>query len=501
MKRLLLCFLTVLFASAAVHAQLRSLDEAKAIAADFLGNESVETVCRTSDYCVFQTNGRQGFVVVSLHSESARSIIGFSTESNWHADQIPHALSEVLNYQACLKSTALLNGRRAQSDSKVDILPLLTCHWHQESPYNDLSPVITDGNVKTVAGCVAIAAAQITYYWRRDNPEYTLKDTPTYIYGSAPVTEVIPKGSPNNWNLIRDSYTSEDSPESRAAAAQLCYVLGTTSYLNYGSSTGGSVFDASNAMYSQFRLRSSYTTRAKCTQEQWETILYGELSCGRPVMCGGDDNSGGHAFVLDGYDSKTNLYHFNFGWGGSGDGYYPVDDSEESMGGFYVGQNIVYNIHPNTRKIHTSIDSHIVYGKTNQLEATVLVTNNSTLPISSLCLYVSSNTSALDESAEVLWQSDSPVSNDGVEYSISVSVPLSLEIGNYTLYLTDESRTVLTKAAIEVTTDINDISFDNPSNVQIYNVNGIRVSDAQHKGMYILRDGKRRFKVAYPFIR
>lgn len=494
--RLLFNLLTLFLVSVTLHAQVRPLDEAKAIAADFLGNKSVEVVSHTSDYCVFQTSGRKGFVVVSLHSEAARSVIGFSTESNWNTDQIPPALSEVLKHQACLKSAAILKGRRAQTDSKTDIEPLLTCHWHQNSPYNDLSPVIADGNVKTVAGCVAIAAAQITYYWRRDNPEYTLRDTPTYIYGGAPVTEVIPKGSPNNWNLIRDRYTSSDSPESRAAAAQLCYVLGTTSYLNYASSTGGSIFDASNAMYSQFRLRSSYITRAKCTQEQWETILYGELNMGRPVMCGGIDE-GGHAFVLDGYDSKTNLFHFNFGWGGSGDGYYPVDDSDDSMGGFSKGQEIVYGIHPNTRNIQTSIDSHIVYGNTNQLEATVLVTNNSTLPISSLQLYVSSNSSALDESAEMLWQSDEPVSNDGVEYTIPVSVPLSLETGNYTLYLSDESRTVLTKSAIEVTTDINNVTFDNLSNARVFTANGIRVTDTKRKGMYILQDGKRCLKVIY----
>ena len=121
------------------------------------------------------------------------------------------------------------------AQNRPSIKTLLTCHWHQNSPYNDLAPVITDGNVKTVAGCVAIAAAQIAYYWRKDNPEYTLKDTPVYPYGAAPVTMSIPKGSPNNWKLIKDVYDKDDSPESKYAVAQLCYVLGTTSYLNYAT--------------------------------------------------------------------------------------------------------------------------------------------------------------------------------------------------------------------------------------------------------------------------
>ena len=109
--RLLFNLLTLFLVSVTLHAQVRPLDEAKAIAADFLGNKSVEVVSHTSDYCVFQTSGPKGFVVVSLHSEAARSVIGFSTESNWNTDQIPPALSEVLKHQACLKSAAILTHR------------------------------------------------------------------------------------------------------------------------------------------------------------------------------------------------------------------------------------------------------------------------------------------------------------------------------------------------------------------------------------------------------
>ena len=66
-------------------------------------------------------------------------------------------------------------------------------------------------------------------------------------------------------------------------------------------------------------------------------------------MCSGTySDSNGHAFVLDGYDSTLNLYHFNFGWGGDGDGYYTVDDDINAMGGFSMNQAIVYDIHPKT---------------------------------------------------------------------------------------------------------------------------------------------------------
>lgn len=49
-----------------------------------------------------------------------------------------------------------------------------------------------------------------------------------------------------------------------------------------------------------------------------------EIDNGRPVLYTGESTlgRGSHGFVLDGY--RDNLFHFNFGWNGSGNGYFAV---------------------------------------------------------------------------------------------------------------------------------------------------------------------------------
>ncbi len=51
-----------------------------------------------------------------------------------------------------------------------------------------------------------------------------------------------------------------------------------------------------------------------------------DVDLGRPIMYAGFDNSGGHAWILDGYNDNDQ-FHFNFGWGGQADGWYPITTS------------------------------------------------------------------------------------------------------------------------------------------------------------------------------
>ena len=194
---------------------------------------------------------------------------------------------------------------------RLSIAPLTTSHWHQNAPYNGLCPVVADGNLKTAAGCVAIAAAQIIYYWRDHNPATTTYDTPTYPYGKAPVTYSVPAGTPYEWELMKDSYTVDDSEASRDAVARLVYVIGTSAWLSYGATTGGSIYDVINPLVSQFQMTAQYATKNVFSQEEWEELLYQELANGRPVLYAGTKNGSGHAVVIDGYDATRRLFHFN----------------------------------------------------------------------------------------------------------------------------------------------------------------------------------------------
>ena len=350
-KTLWICLLLVLGPFWA-QAQAFNDDDALLVATSQLGTERLMISVDAEAYCIVQRIEGSGYVIVDKRQNARRKIIGWSPDGVWQENQMPPALTnwlaEIKEDTTCSASVKARtdipeNGNR--KDSWVDVLPLLTSHWHQASPYNDLCPVIADGNVKTAAGCVAIAAAQVVYFWRDFLPEKTLMDTPTYPYGAAPVTESIAVGTPNKWELLRDDYKNEGDQDARAAVAQLVYVIGTSSYLHYASSTGGQITDAGNALYAQFRMTSEKAVKANYEQTEWECLLYDDLCEGCPIIYSGDSKGDGHAVVIDGYDSKLDLFHFNFGWGGSGDGYYTVDDVT-GMNGFNQSQQCVHRIMP-----------------------------------------------------------------------------------------------------------------------------------------------------------
>lgn len=438
-----------------------------------------------------------GFVIISLNKNSERRLIGYAENSIWDEEEMPLVLTQWLGHidSVCTKSRSQTrdDGKKHRAIQRKKILPLLTCHWHQNSPYNDLAPVISDGNVKTVAGCVAIAAAQIAYYWRKDNPAYTLKDSPVYQYSTAPVTMSVPKGSPNNWELMKDSYTEDDSFEEKYAAAQLCYVIGTTSYLNYASSTGGSIRDASNALFRQYNISSVYTAKNGYAQDEWENLIYREIDGGRPILCSGTDGSG-HAFVLDGYDEENDLYHFNFGWGGAGDGYYPIDDSEIAMGGYYRDQAIVYNIQPKNRNI-AAILSAQKSEINDRLDVTMDVTNNSTLNVNGLKLFIVPENNSLDEFATPVWQSEDTIICDGLSRHF-VAYDICPIIGReYDFYLTDENKYIISQLHIGLDSGIDDLKIMNLSEIKaIYDLHGQKTNYPAN-GVYIIDSGKKRNKV------
>lgn len=480
---LCVCITTVMFA------ERMTLSEAESFAVKFFGSGNLVTGKLSNDYCVVQRSDTTGFLVISLSDACKNRIVSYSTESRWDEKNMPPAVTRWIE-QLKNTTTPTSSGHPAAArvsengSERKSITPLLTCHWHQNSPYNDMAPVIVDGGVKTVAGCVAIAAAQIVYYWRKDNLPATLKDTPTYIYGGAPITEVVPKGSPNCWELIRDVYSSFDTPASRAAVAQLCYVIGTTSYLNYASSTGGQINDAANAIYSQYLILSDYTRKSKYSEIEWEELLYSEVAKGYPVMCSG----GEHAYVLDGYDKETNLFHFNFGWGGAGDGYYPVDNSPGAMGGYSSSVTIVYDIHPQMRNIDADILCALNYDDLSKVNISLSVVNNSTLPIENLCVYMSDDGGSLDDESTLVW-SGGQVGNDGEAYKKAITVDRNTSYEYITYFLTDEQKNILAEHSVDFTAiDILSES-EKTDTYKVYNLQGQEVKQIQSPGIYILNQG------------
>ena len=93
------------------------------------------------------------------------------------------------------------------------------------------------------------------------------------------------------------------------------------------------------------------------TLTAWENIILEHINANKPLYYSGQSSDGGHAFVCDGYQETGTgkLYHFNFGWSGSGNGYYNLND----VNGFSSQQGMVRNFVPNATYPY-QCDNHIV---------------------------------------------------------------------------------------------------------------------------------------------
>lgn len=209
--------------------------------------------------------------------------------------------------------------------------PLLTTNWHQNSPYYNYCP-IGDGG-RCVVGCVATAAAQIIAYW--EWPPAGVGSTSYYWHGdnscggSTSGQQLSADFSdPYDWNNIVNNCGGGCSTAEIAALAELCYEVGVAFNMDYGHCGSGAYTASAVSVFPLYfrydtginrQNRSSYATAA-----DWFDLIQSEIDAGRPMQY----RIYSHSIVCDGWriSGELNQYHFNYGWGGSQNAWYTVDE-------------------------------------------------------------------------------------------------------------------------------------------------------------------------------
>lgn len=207
-----------------------------------------------------------------------------------------------------------------------EILPLIQTQWGQAAPYNMFCPKESLAGPNSLAGCGALAMAQVM----------------RYLQGPS----VSPKGEKYQWDLMSQR---PSTPEEARAIARLVTDCGVNAFTAYGkNSSGTNPFNVLCAMKKCFGLnpyiyiimREQYPGDEG--RRLWRRLIMDELQGGRPVMMIGSllngDKNLGHIFIIDGV--RGSRVHVNFGWDGKGDGYYALDD----LGGFNINQSAIIGI-------------------------------------------------------------------------------------------------------------------------------------------------------------
>ena len=188
-------------------------------------------------------------------------------------------------------------------------------------------------------GCVATATGQVMKYWSWPAAgEGSHTSDPPYVPGTTCITEstygpytVNYAARTYDWAIMPNDVWALPSgwgPASTYEVAKLLRDVGNAVDMDYTPSGSGAYTSwIPGVLRSHFRYSNSAVFRYKSNYAStWIVDLKTELDAGRPLVYSGaaPDGTGGHAFVLDGYDA-SGLFHINWGWEGWLDGYYNVD--------------------------------------------------------------------------------------------------------------------------------------------------------------------------------
>ena len=336
---------------------------------------------------IYAFNLEGGGYVIASGDSRALPVLGYSDKGTIDWKQIPS------NMRAWLKSydqaMATLGHHKDFKDgiaqhmkaktraTKSAVAPLLKTTWDQAQPYWDKTPPYEGANPNwqnelVYTGCVATALAQVMNYHQW--PQAACTEIPAYDLATE--YEGVQKiwhidGLPSttfDWDQMLDTYWEYDpvtnsnelvgTEAQQDAVATLMRYCGQAVRMMYSPEGSGSFtqYDV-DALVKYF----GYDKSVRCVKpiqygiDAWEDLIYGELADGRPVLYSGiSQDMGGHAFVCDGYDG-SGLFHINWGWGGSGDGYFSLavldpyvysNQTYYNGVGYNIDQDAIINVKP-----------------------------------------------------------------------------------------------------------------------------------------------------------
>ena len=319
-------------------------------------------------YVVSRPGG--GFVIVS-GDDNMQPVLAFSFENEFKVEGMPanvrwwmeelkgfarSAVSptpEILEaWDAFAETKAVIPSD--QIDPLTEFIGSRTNLWSQDGPANLLTPTVPEsGQGKSVCGCVPLALAEIMAWFGTSNKseldenKYILSyDYLAYDHSTSGFTKeyVVPQHlltRTHQWanlkalsshSVFMAAPTAQDS-DLGTDVGNLVYDIGTILQVHYNESLNAAGGTSGNlgqlerlTSYMYYNKAALPKRRENYTSSEWITMLVAEIAQ-HPVYYTGQDtnNGGGHAFVADGYATTTTgkrVIHFNFGWGGTCNGYY-----------------------------------------------------------------------------------------------------------------------------------------------------------------------------------
>ena len=322
---------------------------------------------------IFNRVDSDGFVIIA-GDDRIKPILAYSLENGFDVENMADGARFIISCwckdveavrfrhdRVSISSDALVTAL-IQSE---DALLYETALWGQGDPFNREAPVM--GGKRCVTGCLATAMAIIAYH--NEWPVAGTGTTPAYTCSYRGSTYTIPAntlGRTYNYSSMLSDYSGSFTEAQASAVAAIMKDMGTAIKMQYSPEESYSNYiDALYAFTHYF----GYSKKAKLeyassySYEEWVEVLKSNLRDYGPTFYTGQsypDGSGGHAFVLDGYNSQD-YFHINFGWGGISNAYYYLPDGIT----YDYYQRAIFNLEPDETGNSTYTDHLVSYHYTS----------------------------------------------------------------------------------------------------------------------------------------
>lgn len=326
-------------------------------------NLSIAKVKSMSSLNIYSSN--RGFVVVSK-DDAAKAVLGYSA-TPFNADNLPCGFSwwlEAMNESLATNINTF--DRPLFANGETDETMFINTKWSQGKPYNLQCPLVDGSRAQT--GCVATAMAQIIKYY--EYPAMGMGKGQYYI-GESSVPEVVNVNCVYDYVNMKDRYLLSYTEVQSTAVATIMADAGAAASMIYGKD-GSAAYLSSSAMgfarnFQYDSLAIQDVCRDYYTDEEWTDLVYAEMAANHPILySGATKNNAGHAFVFCGMKTETDgsrMVYINWGWGGSSDGYFSIDELKSNNGIYSEYQEMIYGLKPEPTNVESKPTSHfILYG-------------------------------------------------------------------------------------------------------------------------------------------
>lgn len=238
----------------------------------------------------------------------------------------------------------------ARASEIINIEPLLGgIKWGQRAPWwNKLifpHPTKEGARCYCVTGCAPTAVAMVLYYFAKQGKRRGCLATKAYTTVTYKYSVTAKPSMPMfDWDNMTD--VKPTTTKGKNAAAVLMEYVGRAVKADYCyNATATSMRNVAPALKDYFGMGDARRLQ-NMSNAALKAEIIAELKKGNPViMCGSGANEC-HCFVCDGYRSSDDMFHFNFGWDGDGDGWFKLTALSPTTHNFTNSKNAIVGLNP-----------------------------------------------------------------------------------------------------------------------------------------------------------